>query len=444
MNRAVLFLAFAALLFAISVQAQGPIDPVAAPQPTMKTLDQLEPRMPIESLPYVIEKGGSYYLARNVALGSTNEHGITVAANDVVLDLSGFVLDGPTDGYGEPLPVSGSAIYQVDGYRNLTVKNGSVVHWTDQDTEGAGMVRMLGRNNRIQNVSLRFCSRGIEMGPGSIVEDCSVTELAEINESFGFKVGDGSVVRDCVATLIYGDPVYGFNSGANCVFERCTAISNYNDSTHAYGFSVGNNSVVEHCTAVGTADGKTEMGFQLGDASRASFCTASHMSDHGFSLSEWVAVVDCAASACTMAGFWVTEGGCLIERCTAQNNGVGISAGYNGIVRDCISTDNTGHGIDVRESANTIQGNVCTDNTSSSGIYVFEDANRIEENHLYNNAYGLFFRYWTPDSLAQRNIAMKNTAYGNALANYDVGTSNSVAPIEPAGTFSNPWANFEL
>ena len=443
MKRIVPFLVPWILLLAVPAFGQGPIDPVDVPQPTMKTLDQIEPRILIESLPYVIEKAGSYVLDGNAMLGSTNEHGITVAANDVVLDLGGFAMEGPTDGYGEPLSESGSAIYQEDGYRTLTVKNGSILKWNDQASEGVGMVQLLGTGNKIQNVTVRFCSRGIKMGPGALVQDCRVLNMAEEGETFGIWVGEGSVVKDCAVLTVQGGSAVGIGSDRACVFERCTVISNRSFSgVSSYAFLVGSHGVVENCVVKGWGGGLTEYGFLLSDFTRAARCTAMAC-QYGISLGERTEAIDSSASGCAVAGFYVHEGGALIERCAAQDNQIGISVGHNNVVRGCIAMDNLNQGIEVRDENNVIEGNACNHN-ASSGIYVATDANRIEGNHLVRNDYGLYFRYWDPTSHAKWNWAAKNTARGNTTQNYFVGVSNSVAPIEPAGTFSNPWANFEL
>src|SRR5689334_14299720 len=76
-----------------SAFGQGALTPPGAPAPTMKSLDQVEPRTPIPSLPFTITNSGSYYLTTNLT-GQSGTNGITIACSPVTLDLSGFALTG--------------------------------------------------------------------------------------------------------------------------------------------------------------------------------------------------------------------------------------------------------------------------------------------------------------------------------------------------------------
>src|SRR6478752_6422281 len=81
-----------ALLVTPELFAQGVLAPTAAPGPLMKSLDQIEPRTPISSLPYTIATSGSYYFTKNLEFTDTGGNAITIYANDVTLDLGGFTL----------------------------------------------------------------------------------------------------------------------------------------------------------------------------------------------------------------------------------------------------------------------------------------------------------------------------------------------------------------
>jgi len=115
--------------------AQGFLNPVAAPAPTMKTLSQIhtavelvEPRTALNfantpgmsSYLYAITNSGSYYLTEDTTVANG---GILVLASNVTLDLSGFKLEGnPANAY--------HGIY-FPGCDNLAVRNGTVARFGD-------------------------------------------------------------------------------------------------------------------------------------------------------------------------------------------------------------------------------------------------------------------------------------------------------------------------
>src|SRR5438045_619867 len=78
---------------------QGFLTPPAAPTPTMKTLDQVEARIPVDgthtsgdaSNTFIINTAGSYYLTGNLT-GSPSKTGISITSDNVTIDLNGFAL----------------------------------------------------------------------------------------------------------------------------------------------------------------------------------------------------------------------------------------------------------------------------------------------------------------------------------------------------------------
>ena len=107
----------------------GPIDPPAGPvAPTMKTLEEVEPRIAINQAntpgdsdsAFKITAAGSYYLPQNyIILGFLNPiNGIEIAAGNVTIDLNGFTISGGSNAI-DGVVFNGNP-------NNVTIKNGTV------------------------------------------------------------------------------------------------------------------------------------------------------------------------------------------------------------------------------------------------------------------------------------------------------------------------------
>lgn len=211
--------------------AQGSLTPPGTPAPTMKTLDQIEPRTPISVLPCVTTNSGSYYATTNLT-GAAGTNGITVVANDVTIDLRGFTLAG--------VPGSLAGVKVLGARTNLTIENGIIRNWGGDGVGVEGSLRG-GRFSRL-TVSTNG-GAGLEAGMACLISEC----VAHANGLQGIKVVDGSVVVHCTSSYNQSHGFYGPYS----LFRGCLAA--YNTGS---GFYVYNYSQIRQCSAVqNEADG---------------------------------------------------------------------------------------------------------------------------------------------------------------------------------------------
>lgn len=109
------------LLGLAALSAQGDLNPPGIPQPTMRTLDQVEARIPLPpSLNAItISTAGSYYLTGDINVSGGNT-GIEVDASNVHIDLNGFTIQGLTGGG------TFAGIYIYPGITGISITNGFI------------------------------------------------------------------------------------------------------------------------------------------------------------------------------------------------------------------------------------------------------------------------------------------------------------------------------
>ena len=247
-NRIIKNMAALALLSAFSLQpsallGQGSLTPPGPPAPTMKSADQIEPRTPISSAPFIISASGSYYLTTNLTVSSGNA--ITIATNNVTLDLMGFTIvsiASSASGNGILLTNSLSDTTIVNGHiRSGVTNNGSGVY------TGTGFAYGIFSASPLVNVVISKVSvagvldDGIYLGHGNgtLVEACTVKTAGD--NGILASIIKGSAAIGCGGYGIYGDQVadcQAISSAGEGIYASTTALNCYGNSS-VWGLRAG-------------------------------------------------------------------------------------------------------------------------------------------------------------------------------------------------------------
>ena len=372
---------------------QGSLTPPGAPGETMKTLQQVEPRIDIETLAtgggyqYEISQPGSYYLSSNLII--SNSFGIAINSHDVSLDLNGFKILHAGGQSDMAIRANGSRI---------TIKNGSISDFDEAIyAPGSDGIYPL-RGCHFENLMISTCQEyGLFVGVNSTVVNC---HFSQVRGPAALFAAANSSIQNCTTDNSSGG--HGFQLGNGSRVFNCSATDSGDD-----GFNVGSNSVFNACTA-SLNDGD---GFQLLKATRVTGCTSSMNGGSGFDLGVACQSFDCTASGNTGDGFKLSDD-CLLRGAVASENENGVryeNWGENVKIENSILNNNIGNGI-VSYDGWTVEG--CTVSANGrSGIDVDGDNNKIKNNHCsYNERDGIYTYFG--EGWLDGNVTCDNGRYG--------------------------------
>lgn len=356
----------ALLLFTLSHQfsnclAQGSLTPPGPPAATMKTLQQIEPRTPITSLPVTITEPGSYYLTGSFDLSSGD--GIFISAHNVTIDLNGFTIrsfDPGTSSVGIRIDTTEFA-----EFHDITIFNGHIVGsvFTNSgafvgDGFGYGIYSSgAPKNVRVVGVTVSGCRYdGINVGMNStVVQSCAVTT---VGGSGIIAAGvSGCTASDCGgSSAINAETVsdsYGSNIGVGDGVDADTAIGCEGISSSANGMVV---QAAQNCRGVS----KGSFSGVAGSSINGCF---GYSSGSGNGVISGGSVINCYGE-CDGTGTGIFA--------TCADNCYGLCVGGYGVIastaNQCFGSSSGGTGLQATTAINSI-GYTGMGNPVSYGLY---------------------------------------------------------------------------
>jgi hypothetical protein len=335
----------------------------------MRTLTQIEPRHPIESLPFTVTAPGSYYLTACLT-GNAGQDGIIVEANDVTIDLGGFALQG---GGG------GDSAVVVGGERTgLCVRNGTIIDWA-----GYGIEAPQAREFRVEHLRVaRNGTGGMLLGRAGVVSDCVLD--ANTGEGLGVN-GGGTLIKDSSSS---GNTEGFALRGPGNTITGCNASNNTGSGIHVFGPG----------------------GF-------VNRCNSTNNGQHGIETESGIRILESTAQMNTLHGI-KTGACCLVDRCIANGNG---QDGIHLDAVDCVARENLANGNGAvgiwagggaRLEANTVAQN-------QVGITCHQNGNNlvVRNNARANNAMNYNIAAGNNDAAVAVNPGPA-FGLGNAWANF--------------------------
>lgn len=389
--------------FVAPALARGPLNPPPGPvSSTMRTLAEIEPRIPIHTLPgspdtlHAITAPGHYVLTANLS-GAQGKHAIQVAADNVAIDLNGFTISG-VPGSLDGILVGTLFVPR----RNVTIVNGTVRAFPGRgiNAQHCSAVRVE-RVKAIANADIGIkAGNGISGPAGGLILLCEARE----NGSHGIHAESASIVS-CTALSNGGRGITALASSVSA----CVASLNASDG-------IGGSGSLEACTAVANlGDGINWSGTVL--SSRA-----SNNAGQGIEVAAGSVVDSCRASFNDLDGFLLDEGSSI---------------------RRSVARDNGDDGIELRADS-TAADNSCIANGRTSptaaGIAAVNQGNRIDSNHVAGNPHGI-------RAYSSLNLVVRNSARASAIADFTLAPGNTFGEIfSGSGVVGaiSPWANFSL
>ena len=422
----------AALVRAARADLNPPPGPV---QPTGRSLRDIEPRVPLSSVPgnpdynHVITQGGSYYLTGDVIV-PPNRSGILVnaPAGTVSLDLNGFSIRGSGGSQAAiACPTPGPDCLEVfDGW----------IRDFDRDGIDGGGARMIECDDvyfdRCRNAVVAHLSATIHYCVAlRCTEDGFVCDRAPVPNAIQFTVDD----CECRACGGSGVSVRGdWSTGAgSCVITDTDCVGNTGDgirfsivSSSSSGATVS--ALIDDCRCAsnGGFGHRASTARSPGSTGAAFTCSLDGVDCASNGLGGMrcfgchVDIIDCDCSDNIGDGFMLDTVTGSLDRCTASHNtmaGVHVLGACRCCVSDTACHSNAADGVHTDLGCTGVSITECDCQANPNGFRIQTDGNSL---------------FW-------------NTATGNG-ANFAVSPTLAIVVVTATdlATSCNPHANYSL
>mgnify|MGYP001796123561 CR=1 FL=1 len=329
----------------------GPLTPPpGAPSPTNKTLQEVEPRIPISNTGniQIIDQPGSYYLTEDVF---SVVRAIEIRSGQVTLDLNGFPNEG--DGIGSTGDI-GILVTSSVGNEPVVIRNGFITGFFGDGLATSASLMQL----RIDDIHVSDCDYGFDISGAAAITNCTSTN----NLNDGYRVTGSATLENCFARSNTQDG-FDITDGA---LRGCNAFGN-----GINGFLLADNTFTATVIAAEcVAQDNGVDGFATQGPVALHGCTSSGNTVAGFDIDFPSALIGCLAVANMNTGFAVGSGS-AIHACVSQDNeGIGFTTGGGAAVADCIARNNTGAGFTFGPGASAVG---CTATNNTNGFVLSSD-----------------------------------------------------------------------
>ncbi len=368
-----------------------------APVATMKTVQQVEPRTPIESIPITITEPGSYYLTGDLTIDTVNADGIIINSNNVSIDLNGYGL------YGNSTLSEDDGIVVLGTQHHIIIYNGIVSGW-----DGDGINALNADNSIFENLMVsNNGGDGIVTDFGCIIINCTTS----YNGLDGQEGDDGTIIKNGTS---YENEDNGFQTSEGCLALDLVSYKNLTD-----GVDVAAGSIVSRC--VTKENGVFGVDLAIGGSVVAS--TASY--------NGW----DNISSSITSANGFDIFSACICRDNIASNNYAnGFRTFANAYLVNNKSHDNGYCGFRLSSTDIHFEGNQANNN-SGEGIYATSGGGIFLKNRSWSNT-----DHPDTDEMSaspSENIAIVSTSSYGPVITLGEGDMNGTTGSD------HPQANFE-